>query len=479
MKAKESQGDSFEAVIGLEVHAQLKTKSKIFCGCSTEFVAEENVHVCPVCAGLPGTLPVLNRRVLDYAMKMALATRCHVNKGCVFSRKNYFYPDLPKGYQISQYDQPLAEEGWVEIQTDGGQKKIRIQRIHLEEDAGKNIHGKRGSYVNLNRAGVPLIEIVSHPDLRTAREASQYLRKLRSILRYLDVSEGNMEEGNLRCDVNVSLKRPQEEKWGTRAEVKNINSFKFVEKAIEFEIQRQGAILQSGNLVIQETRLFDASRGETFSMRSKEEAHDYRYFPEPDLVPLEIAPLWIEDLRSKLPELPDEKAKRFVADYQLPPYDATLLVQEKGLAEYYEGVVHICRQPKLASNWVLTELLSVVPADQIEKSPISSSHLGELIQLISDGSISGKIAKTVFEKMLISRQSPKIIVKQEGLAQISDEGVVEASVDKVLREYPREFEKYKAGNEKLFGFFVGRVMKLTEGKANPLLVNKVLKEKLK
>lgn len=287
-----------------------------------------------------------------------------------------------------------------------------------------------------------------------------------------------MEEGNLRCDVNVSLKRPQEKKWGTRAEIKNLNSFKFVEKAIEFEIQRQSGILQSGNLVIQETRLFDANRGETFSMRSKEEAHDYRYFPEPDLVPFEIAPSWIEDLRSKLPELPDEKAKRFVSDYQLSPYDATLLVQEKGLAEYYEEVVRHSHQPKLASNWILTELLSVVPVDQIEKSPISSNFLGELIQLISDGVISGKIAKIVFEKMLISRQSPKIIVQQEALAQISDEGVVAVTVEKVLQQYPKEIEKYKAGNEKLFGFFVGQVMKLTEGKANPLLVNKVLKKKL-
>ncbi len=475
---KDKREDRFEAVIGLEVHAQLRTKSKIFCGCSTKFVSEENVHVCPVCAGLPGTLPVLNRKAVDFAMKMALAAHCHINETSIFARKNYFYPDLPKGYQISQYDKPLAEEGWVEIQTDGQSKKIRIQRIHMEEDAGKNVHGKRGSYVNLNRAGVPLIEIVSYPDLATSGEASQYVKKLRSILRYTGVSDGNMEEGNLRCDVNVSVRQRGEKKLGTRSEVKNINSFRFIEKAIEFEIQRQTEILEGGNQVIQETRLFDANRGETFSMRSKEEAHDYRYFPEPDLVSLNVEKSWIEDCESKLPELPDEKAKRFAAQYQLSHYDAALLVQEKELAEYYEEVAHASHQPKLASNWILTELLHVVSADQIETSPVSSKHLGELIQLITSGVISGKIAKTVFEKMMISRQAPKIIVEKEGLWQVSDEGVVIEAVEKILTERKEEVEKYRAGNEKLFGFFVGQIMKLTEGKANPALVNQILKKKL-
>lgn len=475
---KTPREDRFEAVIGLEVHAQLKTKSKIFCGCSTEFVSEENVHVCPVCAGLPGTLPVLNRKAVDFAMKMALAVHCQVNETSIFARKNYFYPDLPKGYQISQYDKPLAEEGWVEIQTDGQSKKIRIQRVHMEEDAGKNVHGKRESYVNLNRAGIPLIEIVSYPDLATAEEASQYLKKLRSILRYTGVSDGNMEEGNLRCDVNVSLRQRADMKLGTRAEIKNINSFRFVEKAIDFEIQRQAEILEGGNQVIQETRLFDANRGETFSMRSKEEAHDYRYFPEPDLISLEIEKSWIEDLRSQIPELPDEKTKRFAAQYQLPQYDAALLVQEKELAEYYEEVASASHQPKLAGNWILTELLRVVSADQIETSPISSKHLGELIQLITSGVISGKIAKTVFEKMMISRQSPQIIVEKEGLRQVLDEDVVIEAVEKVLTERRGEVEKYRAGNEKLFGFFVGQIMKLTEGKANPALVNQILKKKL-
>ena len=481
MKTKDKREDRFEAVIGLEVHAQLRTKSKIFCGCSTQFVSEENVHVCPVCAGLPGTLPVLNRKAVDFAIKMALAVHCQIKETSVFARKNYFYPDLTKGYQISQYDQPLAEEGWVEIQTDHQSKKIRIQRVHMEEDAGKNVHGKRGSYVNLNRAGIPLIEIVSYPDLATAGEASQFLKKLRSVLRYTGVSDGNMEEGNLRCDVNVSLRQRADMKLGIRAEVKNINSFRFVEKAIEFEIQRQAEILEGGNQVLQETRLFDANRGETFSMRSKEEAHDYRYFPEPDLISLEIEKSWIEDLRGQLPELPDEKAKRFASQYQLPQYDAALLVQEKELAEYYEEVVNTSHQfklAKLASNWVLTELLRIVSPDKIETSPVSSKHLGELIQLITSGVISGKIAKTVFEKMMISRQSPKIIVEKEGLRQVSDEGVVIEAVEKVLKERKEEVEKYKNGNEKLFGFFVGQVMKLTEGKANPALVNQILKKKL-
>jgi len=461
---------SYEAVIGLEVHAQLKTKSKIFCGCSTEFNAKENENTCPVCTGMPGSLPVLNKKAVEFALKMAMATQCTIHEKSIFARKNYFYPDLPKGYQISQYDKPLAVQGKV--------GKVRIHRIHMEEDAGKNIHGTVSSYVNLNRAGIPLIEIVSEPDMRSSQEAGEYLRELRSMLRYLDICDGNMEEGSFRCDVNISIRPLTQKEYGTRAEIKNINSFRFVEKAIEYEIERQKEVLESGKRVVQETRLWDSEKNQTFSMRSKEEAHDYRYFPDPDLLPLQIPNTWIEDVKKSIPELGAQKKERFMNQYGLTEYDAGLLVQEKELAQYFEEVVQICQQPKLASNWILSELLRETTATQIAASPISSKHLGELIKLIQKGTISGKIAKTIFEKMWNSGQSPKTIVEKEGLVQVSDENVIRQWVEEVLKNNQKFVDEYRAGRTKLLGFFVGEIMKKSQGKANPATIHEILKKKL-
>ncbi len=469
---------TYEPVIGLEVHAQLKTQSKIFCGCSTKFDAKENEFTCPVCTGMPGCLPVLNKKAVEFSVKMALATHCQVNERSIFARKNYFYPDLPKGYQISQYDQPLAQKGHVEIQVDGQTKKIRLHRIHMEEDAGKNIHGTISSYVNLNRAGIPLIEIVSEPDVRSSQEAGAYLRELRSMLRYLEVCDGNMEEGSFRCDVNVSVKPIEQKEFGTRCEVKNINSFRFVEKAIEYEIQRQIEVLEGGAKVIQETRLWDSDQNKTFSMRSKEEAHDYRYFPEPDLLPLRVAPAWVEEIKRTLPELAKQKKERFMKMYQLSSYDASLLVQEKSLAQYFESVIEICKEPKLASNWILSELLREFGPEQGATSPVTPQHLGELLALIVKGTISGKIAKQIFEKMVQTGQAPQAIVQKEGLIQVSDVAQIEAWVEEVLKEQKAFVDKYHAGQTKLFGFFVGEVMKKSHGKANPAKVNETLKKKL-
>ncbi len=470
---------TYEPVIGLEVHAQLKTQSKIFCGCSTKFDAKENELTCPVCTGMPGCLPVLNKRAVEFAIKMALATQCHMNEKSIFARKNYFYPDLPKGYQISQYDKPLAQQGSLEISLDGATKKIRLHRIHMEEDAGKNVHGTISSYVNLNRAGIPLIEIVSEPDIRSAQEAGVYLRELRSMLRYLEVCDGNMEEGSFRCDVNISVRPLGQKEFGTRCEVKNINSFRFVEKAIEYEIQRQIEVVESGAKVIQETRLWDSNQNKTFSMRSKEEAHDYRYFPEPDLLPLIVESHWIEELKRTLPELAQEKKARFMKMYQLSEYDASLLTQEKSLAQYFESVVELCKEPKLATNWILSELLREFGPEQVEACPITPQRLGELLDLITKGTISGKIAKEVFEKMLQTGQAPRAIVEKEGLVQVSDAGQIEVLVHEVLKEQKAFVDKYHAGQIKLFGFFVGEVMKKSRGKANPAMVNEFLKKKLK
>jgi aspartyl-tRNA(Asn)/glutamyl-tRNA(Gln) amidotransferase subunit B len=473
----------FEPVIGLEVHAQLNTKSKIFCGCSTQFGAPPNTHVCPVCLGMPGVLPVLNKKVVEYAMKMALATDCVIAPYSRFARKNYFYPDLPKNYQISQYELPLAQTGHVTITlADGAKKRIGLTRIHMEEDAGKLIHDPDRPYsrVDFNRTGVPLIEIVSEPDIRSPEEAGAYLRQIRAILRYLGISDGNMEEGSFRCDANVSVRLKGTEKLGTRTEVKNINSFKFVESALAHEIKRQMEVLADGGTIVQETRLWDSAKNKTFSMRGKEEAHDYRYFPDPDLIPLVIDQQWINQVRQTIPELPDQRKARFAAEYGLPEYDADVLTSSRELADYFEDCARQVKNPKLASNWVMGTLLGMLNSQgkTIEASPVSSSQMGELLALIEQDVISGKIAKTVFDEMVASGKNPKEIVEQKGLVQVTDESAIESVVDKVLANSPAEVEGYKSGKTKLMGFFVGQVMKETKGKANPQMVNKLLKNKL-
>lgn len=482
MASEETRAVNYEAVIGLEVHAQLLTDAKIFCGCSTTFGSEPNTQTCPVCIGMPGVLPVLNRKAVIFTIKTGLATNCAISPVSRFARKNYFYPDLPKGYQISQYELPLCEKGFLEIIVDGTVKRIGITRIHLEEDAGKNIHEAGGNYsfVDLNRAGVPLMEIVSEPDIRSPREAVEYMKKLRSILRYLGVCDGNMEQGSLRCDANVSVRPVGDAAFGTRTEVKNINSFKFVEKALEYEIKRQIAVIEKGGKVIQETRLWDPGRGVTESMRGKEEAHDYRYFPEPDLAPLVVSDAWIEEIRRSLPELPETRRHRFVTDYNLPTADADFLVSEKAMADWYEEAVKLGGQPKVVANWVMGELLRILNEDgrTFEQCPVAPDRLVEMLKLIADGTISGKIAKTVFSEMYETNNPPLQIVKERGLTQISDSGEIERSIDDLIARHPKEVERYRAGEEKLIGFFVGQVMKATKGKANPQVVNDLLKKKL-
>ncbi|MDL1965891.1 MAG: Asp-tRNA(Asn)/Glu-tRNA(Gln) amidotransferase subunit GatB [Candidatus Desulfofervidus auxilii] len=472
----------YEVVIGLEVHAQLLTESKIFCSCSTKFGALPNSHVCPVCMGMPGVLPVLNKKVVEFALKMALATHCRINSYSVFARKNYFYPDLPKGYQISQYEHPLAKDGWVEIEVTGQKKQIGIVRIHIEEDAGKLIHDlhKPISYVDFNRTGVPLIEIVSKPDIRTPEEGVAYLKKLRSILRYLGICDGNMEEGSFRCDANISLRPIESEKFGVRTELKNMNSFKHVQRALTYEIERQRSILEQGGSIVQETRLWDETKNITRSMRGKEEAHDYRYFPDPDLMPVVIDKNWIEKIEKTLPELPDVKKQRFVQEYRLPEYDAEVLTSEKELAEYFEQVVKYGSDAKLASNWMMSEVLRKLNQEkrEITACPITPKDLAELLQLIQKGTISGKIAKIVFEEMYSSGKPASQIVREKSLIQITDQAVLEEIAQKIIESYPKEVEQYKAGKEKLLGFFVGQMMKQTKGKANPQLVNKIFKELL-
>lgn len=472
----------FEPVIGLEVHSQLKTHTKIFCACSTEFGADPNTHVCPVCLGMPGVLPVLNKTVVEYAMRMALATHCTITKESRFARKNYFYPDLPKGYQISQYEFPIAEHGHVHIALKNGTaKRIGITRIHMEEDAGKLMHdpARPVSRVDYNRTGTPLIEIVSEPDIRSPEEAGAYLRQLRSILRYLGISDGNMEEGSFRCDANVSIRPKGTEPFGTRAELKNLNSFKYVESAIAYEIKRQQAVLADGGAVVQETRLWDSAKNRSHSMRGKEEAHDYRYFPDPDLVPLVIDDVWIDAVRQDLPELPEARKERFVKEYALPLYDAEILTSARELADYFEDCARLVKNPKLVSNWVMGTLLGLLNAEgkTIGQSPVPSDRLAELLLLIESCVISGKIAKTVFDEMVASGKAPKVIVEEKGLVQVTDESVIKAVVDRVIAANPSEVEKFKAGNAKLMGFFVGQVMRETKGKANPQIVNKLLNEK--
>jgi aspartyl-tRNA(Asn)/glutamyl-tRNA(Gln) amidotransferase subunit B len=471
----------YELIIGLEVHAQLKTRSKIFCGCSTTFGAEPNAHTCPVCLGLPGVLPVLNRRAVEFAIRLGLATGSRIAERSIFARKNYFYPDLPKGYQISQYETPVCVGGEVPIDVDGAARAIGLTRIHMEEDAGKNIHDEAiagtGSLVDLNRAGVPLLEIVSEPELRTPEEAGEYLRSLRAIVMYLDVCDGNMEEGSLRCDANVSVRPRGQAAFGTKVEIKNLNSFRNVERAIVHERERQIEAIERGEKIVQETRLWNAERGITESMRGKEEAHDYRYFPEPDLVPLRIDPAWIEDVRGTLPELPRARMERFERDHGIPRYDAKVLTSARSLADYFERVVSLGAPPKSASNWIKDELLAIHRGD-VAACAVTPENLAALIGLIEAGTISGKIAKQVLPRMLETGRPPREIVEAQGLVQVSDEAALIAVVDETLAASPDEVKRYREGKTKLFGFFVGEVMKRTRGKANPGLVNKLLKERL-
>ncbi|HVN49578.1 MAG TPA: Asp-tRNA(Asn)/Glu-tRNA(Gln) amidotransferase subunit GatB [Bacteroidota bacterium] len=477
----------YEAVIGLEVHAQLLTKSKLFCGCSAEFGSGANTHVCPICLGMPGVLPVMNKQVANFTIKMGLATNCSITPKSIFARKNYFYPDLPKGYQISQYEEPICQNGWLEVASDDGSiKKIGITRIHMEEDAGKSIHDQDiDTLVDVNRCGVPLMEIVSEPDMRTPHEAYQYLYKIRQIVTYLGVCDGNMEEGSLRCDANVSVRKKGETKLGTKTEVKNMNSFRFVEKAIEFEINRQIDLLENGEKVVQQTMLWDSGKGICLPMRSKEEAHDYRYFPDPDLVPLLISDAWVNDMRALLPEMPEARRDRYVNEYHLPDYDAEVLTTERDVADYFETVVgHLSKKNdetyKLASNWTMGDVMRVMNELHILASefPIAPERLSEMVNLIVDGTISGKIAKDVFEEMLKTNEAPKTIVEKKGLVQVSDTGAIEKVIDEILAANAGQVEQYRSGKQQVFGFFVGQTMKAMKGKANPKVVNEVLKRKL-
>ena len=477
----------YESVIGLEVHAHLLTESKIFCGCSTEFGRAPNGNTCPVCAGFPGVLPVLNKKVVDFAIKAGLATHCEIARSSILARKNYFYPDLPKGYQISQYELPVCVNGYIEVDFNGTRKRVRLTRIHMEEDAGKNIHDAHGdaSLVDLNRAGVPLLEIVSEPDLRAAEEAGAYLRTLRTILQYLGVCDGNMEEGSFRCDANVSVRPEGSEALGTKIEIKNLNSFKAIKNAIDFEIERQVDALSEGGKLFQETRLWDENREETRSMRSKESAHDYRYFPDPDLLPLVIDEEWIAEVRATLPELPSTRKQRFTTEYALSPYDAELLTSRKDIADYFEVAVKIQANPKALSNWIVGDLFRVLKERKLDDQlyittwPIRAEYLAELVQLIDTGNINGKIAKTVFKASLDSDKSPRQIVSERGLEQVSDEGSIEIAIEQILAANSKQVEQFQSGNEKVFGFLVGQIMKATQGKANPQKVNEILREKLK
>lgn len=471
----------YEAVIGLEVHAQLSTESKIFCSCSTKFGAEPNSQVCPICLGMPGVLPVLNKKALEYAIMAAIATNCTVHNKSRFDRKNYFYPDLPKGYQITQYEQPICTNGYLDIDLDGKTKKIRITRIHMEEDAGKLIHedSEHYSYVDLNRTGVPLIEIVSEPDMSNAQQAVAYMKKLRSILTFIEVCDGNMEEGSLRCDANISVRPVGSKKLGTKAEIKNVNSFRFVQKAIEYEIERQISVLENGGEIVQETRLFDSSKNVTFSMRSKEEAHDYRYFPDPDLLPVILQDNTINSLRESLPELPHSRYKRFMKDYDLPQSSALILTSTKPLADYFEDSLEFCTDPKIVANWIINEVLREIgDEDEIDNFQIRPIEISKLLELVQKGSISGKIAKDVFSQMIETKKSAEQIVKEKDLEQISDEGQLESLVSSLVEKHPDEVKRFREGDKKLLGFFVGQVMKETKGKANPKLINELLRKHL-
>ena len=471
----------WEPIIGLEIHAQLQTASKMFSNDANQFGAGDNECVSPVSLGLPGALPVTNKKAISLSIKMGLALKCKIRKTSVFSRKNYFYPDLPKGYQISQFDKPLCEGGSLDFILDGQRRSIGITRAHVEEDAGKSIHHGDFTLLNFNRAGVPLLEIVSEPEIRSSQEAAEYARTVRRILRYLDVCDGDLEKGSMRCDCNVSVRKKGEEGFRTRVELKNINSFRFIEKAIEYEIQRQVNQYNSGGEIFQETRLYDPLKDKTFSMRKKEDSHDYRYFPDPDLLPLMVDDIWLKEIQQELPELPLERAIRFQSEYKLPEYDALLLTEEKDCAEYYESVAKASGNPKSSSNWIMSELMRELNESKkgIAESPVTSHHLADLIRLVDKKTISGKIAKVVFLDMWSTGKSPLEIVKEKGFVQITDESVISKIADKVIEGNPNQVEQYKSGKDKLFGFFVGQVMKVTKGQANPEAVNKILKEKLK
>ena len=473
----------YETIIGLEIHSELLTNTKIFCGCRNEFGGEVNTHCCPVCLGLPGVLPVLNQKVLKYAIKLGLATNCEIAEYSKLDRKNYFYPDLPKAYQISQYDLPICKNGYVDIEVNGEVKRIGINRIHIEEDAGKLIHAEgEGDYslVDYNRAGVPLIEIVSEPDMRTPEEARLYLEKLKSILLYLEVSDCKMQEGSLRCDANISLRAVGEAKLGTKAEIKNMNSIKALQKALEYEETRQTELLDRGLNVVQETRRWDDVKGITVSMRSKELAHDYRYFPEPDLLPIVVKTDWVEEIRSAIPELPDEKRRRFIKDYKLPGYDAMVLTSSKEMADFFESCAKEYHNPKAVSNWVMGELLRALN-DQgmcIKDIRFSSKHLAELLLMVEKGVISGTAAKSVLEEMFKTGERPKVLVKQMGLEQISDESAIKDIILQVISKNPKSVEDYKAGKDRAVGFLVGQSMKVSKGKGNPQVINKLVVELL-
>jgi len=472
----------YEAVIGLEVHAQLKTRSKLFCSCSTAFGQGPNTNICPVCTGMPGALPVVNKRAVEFAVKMALAVGCTVNEHSVFARKNYFYPDLPKGYQISQYECPLAEHGELTIQVGEGSRTIGIIRIHMEDDAGKSIHSslENMSFVDLNRTGVPLIEIVSSPDLRSPDEAVAYLKALRNILIYLGICDGNMEEGNFRCDANVSIRPRGETEFGTRTELKNMNSFRHVHRALSYEIQRQEDLLQDGEAVVQETRLYDDEKGITRTMRGKEEAHDYRYFPDPDLVPLQVSPDDIRQWEEDLPELPLARLQRFAKDYGLPAEQARILTEERDLADYFEAVVAHCDQPKTAAHWMSSEMIRELREMQVSAAecPMPAEHFAALLKLIQEGTISTKIGKQIFPEVFREARDPEAYVQDKGFVQISDQAELESVVAEVLAENPDEVQAFKGGKKKLVSFFMGQVMKKTKGQANPKLVNELLTRQL-
>jgi aspartyl-tRNA(Asn)/glutamyl-tRNA(Gln) amidotransferase subunit B len=476
----------YETVIGLEVHAQLATRSKMFCGCPTGFGAPPNSQTCPICQGMPGVLPVVNRKAVEFAVRTALAFGLRVNAACRFARKHYYYPDMPKNFQISQYEEPLAEDGALDVDLPGGSRRIRIQRLHLEEDVGKLVHegdfaDAQSSLVDYNRSGMPLMETVSHPDLRSPEEAAAYLKAFRAVLLFIGVCDGNMEEGSLRCDANVSLRPRGATELGTKVEIKNLNSFRNVQHALEYEVVRQTRALEAGERIVQETRLFDPDRGVTRSMRSKEYAHDYRYFPEPDLVPLKLDPTWVEGIRAALPELPRAQRQRFVTQYGLPAYDAGILTQSRALAEYYETAARGHSNPKAISNWIMTELLRELGGDDesaVTHSPISPAHLASLVSLIDDGTISGKIAKDVFTRMLGSGEDPATIVRREGLTQVADAGALQALVDQAIAANPKAVADFKSGKTVAAKALVGQVMKASGGKANPAMVDRLIQEKL-
>ncbi len=468
----------YEPVIGLEIHVQMDTETKMFCSCPVEFGNEPNTNVCPVCLGMPGSLPVINKRAVEYAIRASLALNCKVHEKSIFARKNYFYPDLPKGYQISQYEMPLATNGYIEIEGKNRRKKVRIRRLHIEEDAGKNIHEGDKSFVDLNRAGTPLMEIVTEPDIRSAEEARIFLETLRNIMRYTGVSKADMEKGQLRCDINVSVKPVDSEEFGTRVEIKNVNSFRFVQKAIEYEVERQINIIESGGKVEQETRTFDPSTGKTYTMRRKEEAEDYRYFPDPDLLPLIVKREWIEEIKKNMPELPHQRFERLMREYGLGEYEAKVLTNIKELGDFFEEAVKHYNEPKGIVNWLINDLQGLLrdKGIPIEESPVKPEHLGELVKLIKEGTISSKIGKEVIKEMVETGKSPSTIVEEKGLKQIADESAIEGIVKEVLEKFPAEVERFKNGEEKLMGFFVGQVMKATKGKANPKIVNSLIRK---